>query len=303
MLDRLSIRLYVPSMNKLSRETRAQVLKLLCEGMSVRAITRITGTGKNTVLKLLVDAGRASAAYQDRVLRNLKCQRIQVDEIWSFVRVKAANLSKAKVTTHDAGDVWTWVALDADTKLIASFYIGDRHYGAAREFIDDLADRLANRVQLTSDGHHAYLKAVEGAFGSGIDYAQLVKIYGHEPTKTPERRYSPAVCLGAERKPRIGNPDPAHISTSFVERQNLTMRMSMRRFTRLTNGFSKKVENHACAVALHAMFYNFVRVHQTLKTTPAKAAGVTTRIWQMVDVVEMIDAFEALEERQIRLAA
>jgi IS1 family transposase len=275
-------------MNKLDKETRAQILKLLCEGMSVRAVTRITGAGKNTVLRLLVDAGRACAAYQDRVLRHLPCKRIQVDEIWSFVRVKHNNMAKAKVVSRDAGDVWTWVALDADTKLIASFYIGDRGYGAARDFIDDLAERLANRVQLTSD-----------------DYAMLVKIYGQDHSKSPERRYSPAVCLGAEKKPMIGRPDPDHISTSFVERQNLTMRMSMRRFTRLTNGFSKKIENHACAVALHAMFYNFVRVHQTLKTTPAKAAGVTTRVWQLTDVVDMIDAWEAREDRQrqIRLAA
>ena len=289
-------------MNKLSREDRARILHLLCEGSSIRAITRLTGAGKNTVTKLLVDAGRASAAYQDRVLRHLPCKRIQVDEIWSFVRVKHNNMANAKVVPRDAGDVWTWVALDADTKLIASFYIGDRGYGAAREFIDDLAERLANRVQLTSDGHKAYLKAVGDAFGGGIDYAMLVKIYGQDHSKSPERRYSPAVCR-CRKKPMIGRPDPDHISTSFVERQNLTMRMSMRRFTRLTNGFSKKIENHACAVALHAMFYNFVRVHQTLKTTPAKAAGVTTRVWQLTDVVDMIDAWEAREERQIRLAA
>lgn len=289
-------------MNKLDKETRSKILALLCEGMSVRAISRITGAGKNTILRLLVDAGRASASYQDRVLRHLPCKRIQVDEIWSFVRVKHLNMAKAKVASRDAGDVWTWIALDADTKLIASFYIGDRGYGAAREFIDDLAERLANRVQLTSDGHKAYLKAVGDAFGGGIDYAMLVKIYGQDP-QSAERRYSPAECIGAEKRPMIGNPDPDHISTSFVERQNLTMRMSMRRFTRLTNGFSKKIENHACAVALHAMFYNFVRVHQTLKTTPAKAAGVTTRVWQFADIVDMIDAFEALGERQIRLAA
>jgi IS1 family transposase len=290
-------------MNKLDREDRSKILSLLCEGMSIRAVSRITGAGKNTILRLLEDAGHACAAYQDRVLRNLQCERVQVDEIWSFVRIKNSNMAKAKVASHDAGDVWTWIALDADTKLIASFYIGDRGYGAAREFIDDLAERLAHRVQLTSDGHHAYLRAVGGAFGGGIDYAMLVKIYGNDNSKSPERRYSPAECIGADKRPMIGNPDPAHISTSFAERQNLTMRMSMRRFTRLTNGFSKKIENHACAVALHAMFYNFVRVHQTLKTTPAKAAGITTRIWKMEDLVEMIEAFEAREQRQIRLAA
>jgi IS1 family transposase len=280
-------------MNKLDRKTRAQILHLLCEGQSIRAVTRLTGASKNTVTKLLVDAGRACAAYQDRVLRNLSCKRVQVDEIWSFVRVKHANMAKAKVVSRDAGDVWTWIALDADTKLIASFYVGDRGYGSAREFIDDLAERLANRVQLTSDGHKAYLKAVGDAFGGGIDYAMLVKIYGTENTNSPERRYSPAACIGAEKKPMIGRPDPKHISTSYVERQNLTMRMSIRRFTRLTNGFSKKIENHACAVALHAMFYNFVRIHQTLKVTPAMAAGVSNRLWEMTDLVEMIEAFEA----------
>ena len=237
------------------------------------------------------------------MLRHLPCKRVQVDEIWSFVRVKATNLPKAKVTSHDAGDVWTWIALDADTKLIASFYVGDRGYASAREFIDDLAERLANRVQPTSDGHRAYLKAVGEAFGSGIDYAQLVKLYGVDNSKAPERRYSPGACIGAEKKPRIGNPDPDHISTSFVERQNLTMRMSMRRFTRLTNGFSKKIENHACAVALHAMFYNFVRIHQTLKVTPAMAAGVSKRLWEMTYLVEMIEAFEARESSQTKLAA
>ncbi len=240
-----------------------------------------------------LDAGQACAAYQDRVLRHLPCKRVQVDEIWSFVRVKAANMAKAKTVTADAGDVWTWIALDADTKLICSFYVGDRGYGAAREFIDDLAERLANRVQLTSDGHKAYLKAVGDAFGGGIDYAMLVKIYGTENTKAPERRYSPAACIGAEKHPMIGNPDPDHISTSYVERQNLTMRMHMRRFTRLTNAHSKKMENHACAVSLHAMFYNFTRKQAALKMTPAMASGVTDRIWEMTDLIEMIEAFEA----------
>jgi IS1 family transposase len=286
-------------MNKLSREDRAKILHLLCEGSSIRAITRLTGASKNTVSKLLIDAGRACAAYQDRVLRNLTCKRIQVDEIWSFVRVKHNNMAKAKVVSADAGDVWTWIGLDADTKLIASFYVGDRSYGAARDFIADLAERLANRVQLTSDGHRAYLKAVEEAFGTDIDYAMLQKIYGQENPKTPERRYSPAVCIGAEKKAITGNPDPDHISTSYVERQNLTMRMSMRRFTRLTNGFSKKIANHACAVALHSMFYNFVRIHQTIKMTPAMAAGVSNRLWEMTDLVEMVEAFEERERTQL----
>lgn len=292
------------AMNKLDKEARAKILTLLCEGMSIRAISRVTGAGKNTILRLLADAGRASAAYQDRVLRNLPCKRVQVDEIWSFVRVKARNLPKAKVTTPDAGDAWTWTAICADTKLLASFYVSDRSYGAAREFVGDLAERLAHRVQLTSDGHKSYLQAVVDAFGNDVDYSVLIKKYGQDHGGGgPERRYSPAVVIGIEKDPIIGSPDPKHISTSFVERQNLTMRMSMRRFTRLTNGFSKKIENHACAVALHAMHYNFVRVHQTLKTTPAKAAGVTLRAWTMSDLVDMIEAFEAREARQIRLAA
>lgn len=280
-------------MNRLTREERAKVLQLLCEGMAIRAVSRVTGASKNTIAKLLVDAGRACAAYQDRVLRHLPCKRVQVDEIWSFVRVKATNVARAKVTTADAGDVWTWIALDADTKLICSFYVGDRGFGAAREFIDDLAQRLANRVQLTSDGHKAYLKAVGDAFGGGIDYAHLIKIYGNEGSKTPERRYSPAVCVGAEKKPMIGNPDLDHVNTSYVERQNLTMRMHMRRFTRLTNAHSKKIENHACAVSLHAMFYNFTRKQAALKMTPAMASGVTDRVWEMIDLVDMIEVFEA----------
>ncbi|HVV78558.1 MAG TPA: IS1 family transposase [Pseudolabrys sp.] len=288
-------------MNKLDRETRAKILTLLCEGMSIRAICRVTGAGKNTVAKLLVDAGVASAAYQDRVLRNLPCKRVQADEIWSFCYTKAANLPNAKKAPRDAGDVWTWIALDADTKLIATFYIGDRSYGSAYAFINDLKDRLAHRIQLTTDGHRAYATAVEYAFGDEIDYAILQKIYGTEPQR--ETRYSPAICIGAKKENVVGNPDAAHVSTSFVERSNLTMRMHMRRFTRLTNAFSKKIENHACAIALHCMFYNFVRVHQSLKMTPAMAAGVTKRLWEMTDVVDMIDAWEARQVRQTRLAA
>jgi len=283
-------------MNKLTRQERAKILQLLCEGMAIRAISRVTGASKNTIAKLLVDAGRASAAYQDRVLRNLPCKRVQVDEIWSFVYAKKMNLPSAKNAPADAGDVWTWTAIDADTKLMASFYVSDRSYGAAREFIDDLSQRLANRIQLTSDGHHAYLQAVVDAFGNDIDYAILVKKYGKETGNSPERRYSPAACIGIDKNPILGSPDMKHISTSYVERANLTMRMNMRRFTRLTNGFSKKIENHAYAVALHAMYYNFVRVHQTLKMTPAMAAGVTDRRWQVTDLVEMIEAFEAHNE-------
>jgi IS1 family transposase len=288
-------------MNKLDRDTRAKILQLLCEGMSIRAITRVLGVGKNTVARLLIDAGVACAAYQDRVLRNLPCERVQVDETWSFVYAKQAHVAGAKSAPRTAGDVWTWTAICADTKLIAGFYIGDRGYGCASAFIGDLKERLAKRVQLTSDGHRSYLAAVKEHFGDDVDYAMLVKIYGKEPQG--EKRYSPAVCLGAEKKVITGNPDPDFISTSYAERANLTMRMHMRRFTRLTNAFSKKLENHACAISLHMMFYNFVRVHQTLKMTPAKAAGVTKRTWEMIDIVDLIDAWEAKQVRQTRLAA
>lgn len=288
-------------MNKLDQATRAKILTLLCEGMSVRAITRIMGCGKNTVARLLVDAGVACAAYQDRVLRNLPCERVQVDEIWSFVYAKQANVGGAKRAPMSAGDVWTWTAICADTKLIASFYIGDRGYGCASAFLGDLKERLANRIQLTSDGHRSYLVAVKENFGEDVDYAMLKKIYGSEPHG--EKRYSPAICLGAQKEVITGNPDPDFISTSYAERANLTMRMHMRRFTRLTNAFSKKLENHVCAIALHAMFYNFVRVHQTLKMTPAMAAGVTKRRWEMTDIVDLIDAWEARQVRQTRLAA
>lgn len=215
---------------------------------------------------------------------------MQVDEIWSFVYAKREHVRHTKAAPMDAGDVWTWTALCADTKLLASFYIGDRSYASAREFLDDLRERLAERVQITSDGWRAYGYAIDAAFGDEVDYGQLVKIYG--PEVAGEKRYSPPRCIGAKREAVRGNPDMSKVSTSYVERQNLTMRMHMRRFTRLTNAFSKKIENHVAAIALHTMFYNFVRVHQTLKVTPAMAAGVTQRLWEMVDVVEMIEAWE-----------
>jgi IS1 family transposase len=288
-------------MNKLDRETRAKIIQLLCEGMSIRAITRVLGVGKNTVARLLVDAGVACAAYQDRVLRNLPCERVQVDEIWSFVYAKQGHVADCKAAPRTAGDVWTWTAICADTKLIASFYIGDRGYGCANAFLGDLKERLANRIQLTSDGHRSYLVAVKENFGEDVDYAMLKKIYGSEPHG--EKRYSPAVCLGAEKEVITGNPDRDFISTSYAERANLTMRMHMRRFTRLTNAFSKKLENHVCAISLHTMFYNFVRVHQTLKMTPAMAAGVTKRTWEMPDIIDLIEAWESRQVRQTRLAA
>jgi IS1 family transposase len=285
-------------MNKLDHEARARILHLLCEGQSIRAVTRLTGASKNTVTKLVVDAGHACTEYQDRVLRNLPSKRVQVDEIWNFVYAKNDNVKTAKAAPSDAGDVWTWTAIDADTKLLVSWLVADRSSDSACIFMDDLKERLANRVQLTSDGHRPYLVAVDEVFDKDVDYAMLQKIYGAEPGG--EKRYSPAKCIGAQKREITGNPDPNHISTSYVERQNLTMRMHMRRFTRLTNAFSKKIENHACAVALHSMYYNFVRLHQTLKVSPAMAAGVTDRLWEMVDVVDMLDAFEAKRKRDVK---
>ena len=279
-------------MNKLGSADRARILHLLCEGQSIRAITRLTGASKNTVTKLLIDAGKACAAYHDEHVRGLTSKRIQVDEIWSFTYAKQKNVAGAKAAPAEAGDTWTWTAIDADTKLIASYLVGGRDSEYAMWFMDDLRSRLANRVQLTSDGHRAYLEAVEGAFGADVDYAQLVKLYGAAP-EGPTRRYSPAECTGAKKVPVEGKPDPRHISTSYSERQNLTMRMHMRRFTRLTNAFSKKVENHAYAVALHMMYYNFVRIHQKLRVTPAMAAGVTDKLWEIGDIAALVEAAEA----------
>ena len=278
-------------MNKLDREARARVLSLMCEGVSIRAITRLTGASKNTVARLLADVGRACAEYQDNVLRNLSCKRVQLDEIWAFVYAKNDNVRRAKSAPANAGDVWTWTAICADTKLLINTLVGRRNTDYAMHFVSDLRQRLANRVQLTSDGHRPYLAAVDAVFGDDVDYAQLVKIYGADPQA--ERRYSPAICLGAEKHPITGNPDPKHISTSYAERQNLTMRMHMRRFTRLTNAFSKKLENHGYAVALHQMFYNFTRIHQTLRVTPAMAAGVTDKLWDMTDIVKVLEDWEA----------
>jgi IS1 family transposase len=277
-------------MNKLDRQARARILHLLCEGNSIRAVTRLTGASKKAVSRLMVDAGQAAAWYQDRVFRNLTCKRVQVDEIWAFVYAKQKNVPLAKKAPPNAGDVWTWTAIDADTGLIPSWFVGGRDSDAAIIFMDDLASRLANRVQLTSDGHKAYLEAVEGAFGSNIDYAMLVKLYG--PSGEGEKRYSPAECTGAVKHRIEGNPDPKYVSTSFAERSNLNVRMHTRRFTRLTNAFSKKVENHAYSVALFAMYYNFVRIHKTLRTTPAMAAGVTSRLWEIGDIVDVLEAWE-----------
>ena len=278
-------------MNKLPSQARAQILHLLCEGQSIRAVTRITGASKNTVTKLLIDAGRACMAYHDENVRNVEAKRVQVDEIWSFTYAKARNVPTAKAAPEGAGDVWTWTAIDADSKLILSYLVGGRDSDYAIGFMDDLRSRLANRVQLTSDGHKAYMEAVEGAFGGDIDYAMLVKMYGATPEG--EKRYSPAECIGARKRSVEGDPDPKHISTSYTERHNLTMRMHIRRFTRLTNAFSKKVENHAYAVALHVMYYNFVRIHSTLRMAPAMAAGVSDRLWEIGDIVALVEAKEA----------
>jgi IS1 family transposase len=278
-------------MNKLDREARSRILHLLYEGNSIRAVTRLTGASKKAVSKLMVDAGQAAAWYQDRVFRNLTCKRVQVDEIWAFVYAKQKNGPFAKKAPPQAGDVWTLTAIDADTKLIPSWFVGGRDSDAAMIFMEDLASRLANRVQLTSDGHKAYLEAVEGAFGSDIDYAMLVKMYG--PSGEGEKRYSPAECIGAVKHRIEGNPDPKYVSTSFAERSNLNIRMHTRRFTRLTNAFSKKMENHAHSVALFAMYYNFVHIHKTLRTTPAMAAKVTERLWEIGDIVDVLEAWEA----------
>jgi IS1 family transposase len=281
------------SMNRLTKEKRAQILGMMVEGNSIRAITRMTGASKNTVVKLLVDAGRAFAAYQDQALRGLKSAHVQVDEIWAFVYAKQKNVPEHMKTRGDVGDAWTWTALDADSKLIVSWLVSDRSKEAAKEFMDDVASRLVRRVQLTSDGMTAYPPVVAEAFKGKVDYAQLVKIYGEEGTTIRTSRYSPPPCVGAEPHVVSGDPDPKHISTSFVERQNLTMRMSMRRFTRLTNAFSKKFENHAHSVAIHFMHYNFVRIHQTTRVTPAMAAGVTGKLWDLSDMVRVIEEWEA----------
>jgi len=272
-------------MNRLNFTRQSQVIAVLVEGNSIRAIERMTGAAKRTILKLIKNLGIACADYQDCTLRNLKCRKIQVDEIWQFVYAKEKNVPAEKKGHFGYGDVWTWVAIDADTKLVPSFMTGNRDAQSARMFIDDLASRLASRVQLTSDGLKVYLEAVEGAFGCDIDYSMLIKTY--ESTQD-ETRYSPAECTSCERKPVMGHPDPDHISTSFVERQNLTTRMGMRRFTRLTNGFSKKVENHAYSVAIHYMHYNFCRIHQTLRVTPAMEADVTDQVWTIEEMLSKI---------------
>jgi|ERR1035437_2205777 IS1 family transposase len=273
-------------MNKLDTAKRSQVVSAIVEGCSIRSIVRMTGVSKNTIAKLLVELGAACSKYMDEHLTGLHCQRVQVDEIWGFVGCKQKAVTAKKLEQGVCGDIWTWIAIDADTKLVPCFIIGQRDPVTARDFIEDLAGRLANRVQLTSDGLKLYLTAVRNAFGGDIDYAMLVKVYGNPPEG--EKRYSPAECIGCEPKRITGNPDPNHISTSYIERQNLTLRMSIRRMTRLTNAFSKKVENHVAALAIFYMYYNFCRIHQTLRITPAMASGISEHVWEIQDLIGLL---------------
>ena len=263
---------------------RAQILQMLVEGTSLRSTSRMADVSINTVTKLLVDVAEAAHDYHNRMVVNVRSKRVQCDEIWCFVGAKAKNVSLEK-KAEGWGDVWTWTAIDADTKLCIGYLVGGRDGWWANEFMQDVASRIRGRVQITTDGHKAYLEAVENAFGADVDYAQLQKIYG--ASNEPETRYSPAKCIGCDMKTVSGDPDPAHVSTSFVERQNLTMRMSMRRFTRLTNAFSKKIENHAAAVALHFIHYNFARIHKTLRITPAMAAGISDHVWSYEEIASL----------------
>lgn len=281
--------MYNVRMNRLSTEQRGRIVGCLVEGMSIRATVRVTGAAKNTVVKLLLDLGAACSEYQDGALQNLTCKRVEVDEIWAFVGAKQKNVKAHH--PEEWGDAWTWVALDADTKLVPSWLVGPRNTSSAVTLMRDLASRLAHRIQLTTDGYRPYMVAVPDAFGEEIDFATLHKLYGNDPTLT-EKRYSPASCIGTERHIITGEPDAEHISTSYIERQNLTMRMSMRRFTRLTNAFSRKVENLAAAVSLHFMHYNFGRVHKTLGVTPAMAAGVADHAWTFREIAGLLDGLD-----------
>ncbi len=289
MLDTKHDSSYIKGMNKLPLKTRAMILNLLCEGSSMRAIARLTGVSFNTVSKLLIDAGKVCAQYHDENVRNVKATRIQCDEIWSFTYAKQKNVATAKRKDLAYGDTWTWTAIDADSKLLVSYLVGGRDADYANAFMSDVASRLANRVQMTTDGHRAYLEAVEGAFGADVDYAQLIKIYGNAP-ESRKGRYSPADCTGIRKRNVEGEPDQKHVSTSYVERQNLTMRMHMRRFTRLTNAFSKKFENHAHMVALYTVFYNFCRIHKTLRVSPAMEAGLSNTLRDMEWIADMVEA-------------
>ena len=277
-------------MNKLPFEKRVQALTMLVEGSSMRSVSRVLGIDMGAVTKLLEGAGEACLAYHNETVRDVVARHVQCDEIWAFCYAKQKNAERAKGVVDKAGDVWTWTAVDSDTKLIISWLVGGRDSGYALTFLDDLRARLANRVQLSTDGQRAYLEAVEDAFGAGVDYAQLIKLYGKPTEEEAQRRYSPAQCVGTRRVSVSGNPDMGELSTSYVERHNLTMRMSMRRFTRLTNAFSKKLQNHIYHLALYFVWYNFIRAHKTLKATPAMAAGLAEHPRDMGWVVELIDA-------------
>ena len=283
MHDRSSIMF---SIKKLNDKTRARILHMFVEGHSLRATARMADVSRNTVDKLLRDVGSACLDYQDKALRDLPCKRVQCDEIWSFVYAKQKYVEDAVAAPNSAGDIWTWTAICADTKLAPCWHVGGRDAGAAKLFMDDLVGRLRHDVQLTTDGRRPYLEAAENAFHGDANYAQIVKLYGDSP-KSEQKRYSPAVCTGAKKTRVNGKPDPKHISTSYVERQNLTMRISMQRFTRITNAFSKKVENHMHAISLHYMHYNFGRIHQTLKVTPAMEAGVTDHVWTLEEIAAL----------------
>jgi IS1 family transposase len=283
----------IRGMNKLPIAKRVQILSLLCEGASMRAISRVADVSINTVAKLLADAGETCAIHHFNTIVGVKSKRVQCDEIWSFCYAKQKNVPSAKAAPVGAGNVWTWTALDADTKLIVSYFVGGRDAECANFFMDDLRFRIDGRMQLTTDGHGVYLDAVAGAFGEdGVHYAMLVKLYGEPAEQGPEKRYSPAICTGAKKKAILGTPEEKHVSTSHVERQNLSMRMHMRRFTRLTNAFSKKLDAHIHALSLYFTFYNFVRMHKTLRMSPAMAAGLSDRLWSMEDIVALIDARE-----------
>ena len=282
-------------MNRLDNQTRAQVISCLIEGCSIRSTVRMTGVAKKTVMRLLIEVGEVCADYQDKMFHNLPCRHLQLDEMWAWIYCKEKNRTEEIARKHpDAGDVWLWVAVDADTKLVPSWMLGPRDLAAATTFVSDLASRLANRVQITTDGHRPYLEAIESAFGVEVDYSILQKIYG--APQENETRYSPARCIGAEIRHVSGNPERKHISTSYVERQNWTVRTKMRRYTRLSNGFSRKADNHAAAVALNYFAYNFIQIHSSLRVSPAQAAGVTDHLWSVDDLVSLWESYEDKEK-------
>jgi len=275
-------------MNRLTKDDQIRIVAALVEGNSIRSTSRMTSIARNTITKLLVDLGMACMKFHDVHIRNLRVRRLQCDEIWAYIGAKAKNVSSEKKEVG-WGDVWTWVGIDADTKLVVSYLVGGRGADWALDFMKDCASRIKGRVQVTTDGHKAYISAVEDSFGADVDYAQLQKIYG--ASLENETRYSPATCIGCEMKVVSGDPDPKHVSTSYVERQNLTMRMHMRRFTRLTNAFSKKLDNHAYAVALHFMYCNYVRIHQTLRVTPAMESQLSDHVWTIEELLQMADSY------------